>query len=649
MASIRINGDVSGLRRSILDVSKLTKDLGKNKITLLSPETQKFFDGVAAKEIDKVKGKIEQTERIAAKLAQRMNDTGRSSGQRVKDEQKYLEVLKKEGDLLKNMEEMRPRRPGFIEGAGKAARGLPGVGKVADAVGGLGWMGGLGMLAGGAAIGAGAYGVSRLATGYGKYTEGIDSRIKLMGRGADDTNMSGENRKGFSNVGMNEQAVREARLQSMDIFGKEGSDQKSVLGRAQFATNYGVDLSTLQGAGAGMQAQVGTKGASRDIMKLQASLQASEIKDAIGPYLETSASLLADIRQNGQINSGEVLGLISQMSKLGNSPQRAAQQISGFNNAVQNSSGETNAFMQMAFNKAGIGGGTMGGTQAAIRSSGIFGLNLNDYKGMSPEAKKNFSDIGAEKGSDKRIGAILDQSDQLFGRGQGKKQTKEQMLAQDRFMMPMMGAKSEAESEDMMGMFRKAQGNPKAMDEFEKKLKDNTASPEEKSLSNLNKIATSQEGSLRALQTIRDIEVESMGKMVAPAVMKMQGALFHIDEMISSVYKVISGFIPGMSEGDNGAIPSSATKSGGMDLKDYLPQTLLPEAPGRFTKGLQEAEAKAQTPEGSTISSDAIGQLLDQNKQLVDLQKQQTTYSKRTSQAVARPRGSAPATGRIGK
>jgi hypothetical protein len=640
MASIKINGDVSGLSKSIKDVTRLTRELGKNKVSLISPETQKFFDGLASKEIDKVKSKIEQSERVAGKLAERMNDTARSTANRLKDEKSYLTVLQKQAEMIKTIKFYEAdKRPGFIEGAGKAARGLPGVGKVTGAIGEMGLAGGLGMLAGGAAIGAGVYGVSRLAKGYGVYSQGIPSRIGLMGRGAYDGSIAGENQQGFAQTGMDGEAVRQARLQSMDIFGAGGSDQKSVLGRAQFATNYGIDLSTLQGAGAGMQSQVGTKGANRDILKLQASLQASEIKDAIGPYLESAASLLSDIRQNGLVNSNEVLGLMSSITKLGNSPQRAAQQISGFNNAVTNSSGETNALLQMAFNKAGIGGGTIGGTQAAIRSSGIFGLNLDDYKGLSDDARKNFKSMGFEQGADKRIGAILDQGDQIFGRGKGKKQSQDQMLAQDRFMMPILGAKSEVEAEDMMGMFRRGQTNPKEMQAFEAKLKDNNATPEEKSLDNLKKIVTTQEGALRALETIRQVELEKMGGQVAPAVMKMQDALFHIDKVISRVFGGIAGVVDVLSGGSSPGTPNSQKSM--FDLSKYMPESLSNPTPERGVLPQEAQDAMAKGQSVNKVSTDDI------QKAILDIQKEQLNYMKKTSQAVSKPKGAIPASGRM--
>jgi hypothetical protein len=42
--------------------------------------------------------------------------------------------------------------------------------------------------------------------------------------------------------------------------------------------------------------------------------------------------------------------------------------------------GESNAFFQNVFNKAGIGGGTIGGAQAAMRMGGLFGADLSNIK-----------------------------------------------------------------------------------------------------------------------------------------------------------------------------------------------------------------------------------------------------------------------------
>ena len=58
--SIRITADVTALRKSIIDISKMiNKDLGKSKIELFKPETKKFLQSEATQLVSNLKRKID--------------------------------------------------------------------------------------------------------------------------------------------------------------------------------------------------------------------------------------------------------------------------------------------------------------------------------------------------------------------------------------------------------------------------------------------------------------------------------------------------------------------------------------------------------------------------------------------------------------
>jgi hypothetical protein len=55
---LKIGGDTSELRKSIIDISRMiNKDLGKSKIELFSPETKKLLRGEAASQVENIKSK----------------------------------------------------------------------------------------------------------------------------------------------------------------------------------------------------------------------------------------------------------------------------------------------------------------------------------------------------------------------------------------------------------------------------------------------------------------------------------------------------------------------------------------------------------------------------------------------------------------
>ena len=676
--SIKISGDLSGLKKQILELPNFMKrTLGKSNISLLDKNSQKIISGEAAKIMGQLETRAGRLRALMGEYAKRAADASGDARKELEYKNKLITVTQKLVSLEKDRERLSDlqgqiKGGGFSKGLGKSAGNIPYLGTIAK---GLTTPMGLGLLAGGALIGAGAYGVSRLSAGYDRYSAGLDSRIKLMGRGAYDTDMHGSRRMAFSQVGMDEEAVRAARLQSMDIFGAKGSSQGAVLGRAQFARNYGVDLDTLQGMGSGMRAQTGTKGANRDMMKLQASLQASEIKDAIGPYLETTASMLTDIRQDGLVNSGEVMSLMATLSRMtGNSSERTAAQIAGFQKAVQGSSGENNAFFQTAFSRAGIGKGSIGGAQAAIRSGGIFGLNMDDYGGLSGDSRKTLESLGiAGKGTgfQERVGSIMNLADQTFSGGGPQSK-----LAKARFMMPKLGAKNEVEAMEIMDEFKAAQksGDMGRMSKLEEKLKNNNASPEERMLTNLEKINKSQEGQVQSLQVIRRIQEEYLGKQVAPAAMMMSKALLHIDELIGGIYNGLASILPGM---ETTAQKMSGAMSGATALTDAQAEEIRGGGKGAVNKAgtgmvVRQTELEGELAaakkrrdfdamvgnKGALGADDSVVKSLEQqianlnanfdkligvNKEHVEVAKEGATAAKRTSRAVSKPQATVEA------
>ena len=105
-----------------------------------------------------------------------------------------------------------------------------------------------GMLGAGALAGL-AYGGSRLYAGRQTWKEGVQDRLALQGRG--ETNLEPQDPGRMNRAGMDAQSMRAARLQSMDVFGRGGATEKSVVQRAGFERRIGIEQGTMTGIGAG--------------------------------------------------------------------------------------------------------------------------------------------------------------------------------------------------------------------------------------------------------------------------------------------------------------------------------------------------------------------------------------------------------------
>jgi hypothetical protein len=64
-------------------------------------------------------------------------------------------------------------------------------------------------------------------------------------------------------------------------------------------------------------------------------LIASGIKDAIGPYLETAASMLTELNDKGFTNDESVLSLFNSMAKTGMGEGRIHQLAMGADNGIR--------------------------------------------------------------------------------------------------------------------------------------------------------------------------------------------------------------------------------------------------------------------------------------------------------------------------
>lgn len=555
---IKISGDTSELRKSLIDISKLLKnDLGKSKIELFSPETKKLLKGEAVAQAEALKKQIDAIKNSTKKHADAMKDVVKGSKEelRIKEKilkaQQHISKLEGERQRMGQFQEQIGGK-GFLGGLKQGFGKIPLMGRLGG-LAGMGALGGAGLLLGGGALAAGAYGISRVMAARETYGSGVDARVRLRGRGVTDMNPS--DTKGMYAAGLNSLTLRQSRLRDMDVFGAGGATQKSVIQRAQFERNFGIEEGTLSGIGSQFRSSMGGGGASQTLMKLQASLIASGVSDAIGPYLETAAAMLTELNERGFTMDESVTSLFNSMLKLGMGEGRIQQLSMGADAGIRGSSGEANAFFQNVFNKAGIGGGTIGGAQAAMRMGGLFGVDLNKYKAMGSTDRKAMEvlGIGGSNHMQNVAGNTLGQLDQLFGSeaeinkqlGSKDKSTQQggamRRLSRLRYMMSAFGLKDEGQAAEVEGLLKKAQkASPEEQKKIMRKVQDIKESTPE--LENLKKINSSNEGIYQLLQNEKQTMEDAIGEATAGHFNKINELLRSIDGAILALAKFITGY-----------------------------------------------------------------------------------------------------------
>lgn len=528
---IKISADTSSIKKSILELSKDVKDLGKSKVAIFDKEQQKFLKDEATSHMEALKQKIDANNKSILTSTKLLNKEGRTLQDNLKTRQRISNMMKKQVEYQKEMQKLQtviPSKPGIMGRTKGAISGIPGIGGTLSKMAGP--MGIAAMLAG--------FGVSRARKAYSTFEGGIQDRVALRGRQVGDLNLN--NPEEAAKAGLDPFSMRRARLQSMDIFGRAGSTQKAVTQRAAFERNFGIQRGTLAQAGQGMRQSLGGAGAEKAMMTMQAGLIASGITDEIGPFLETAAGMLTQINEKGiTFNDSAMAFLADVASRPGVAAERVGRFATGIDSAIRGSSGESNAFFQQVFSNAGIGGGTLGGIQAAIRSGGFFGANTEADALLSASDKAMFKRTGIGGQNMKSIaGGTLNQLDQLFGNEQTNAQLPQEQKDAKRlqrldFVRRTFGLKSEVEAGNVEELLKSAQAGKITKEEFKKKFENIQQGDTE--LGNLRKINKSAEGQIEILKSIHKSILDTAGEDLAPIFSGIDRTMMKLDATLSAI------------------------------------------------------------------------------------------------------------------
>ena len=551
-SKIKITGDVTEIKKSLLGLAKDVKDLGKSKVAIFDREEKDFLSKEAHRHMANIKKAIQANTVEIKKSVAEQSKSKKTLEEEVRVREKVTKLLQKQVSLQKEMKSLQDATsdimgPGAPSGGGILGK-LKGPGGLLAKMGiGGGMLRLLGPI--GAAAGAGLFAAGRGRAAVGTFRGGVEDRISLRGRGVSD--MALEDRERASRAGLSAQTMRRARLTALDVFGRAGSTQQAVLQRAEVERNYGLEVGTFSRLGAQIRGQLGGEGASKAMMTVQASLMASGITDAIGPYLETTANMLTSLNESGFTFNDSALAVLNNMAAAGMAPERAGRVIVGVDQAIRRSTGEQNAIFQQIFSKAKIGGGTVGGIQAAIRSGGLFGAKIGATGQMMGGTDiKAFKQLGMGGRTAQRVAAsAMEMFDKMFGKDEvidkllGPESTGKQRqagatrrLQRLNFIMNTFGLESEVQGAEVNQMLRKM-ANPKTdeRDRAEIRQKIQQMQGGNTELGNLKIISKSTAGTMDAVKNLHETIKDEFGNKLGPVFTTLDRTMMKLDVALSGI------------------------------------------------------------------------------------------------------------------
>lgn len=506
MSQLKISADTSEVKKSILDLSRNLKNIGSSKIAIFTAEDKRFMKTEMKKELDLMKQRLSSNRAEIKKMIEDQKKLVQGSKEELEVRKKILEAYQTQSKLSKEHSS--------VQSASKSGAGGGGIlSMLTGEVGGF--LGGAMSLLGGGALAAGALGIAKGIQGTNQYVGGASNRVRLKGLGVNEDNFGSADQ--MAKAGVTEQDLINRRINATSVLGRQGSSNADELQKASFERAYGLQGGTMTGVAGSLRSNFGGQGANEAQVKLQASIMASGIEDALGPYLESMTSLLSSINDNGVTNTGEVTNLMAQLTKdSGRTPEQLGRTFSGINSAITGASGEQSAFFQNAFAKAGIGGGTIGGTKQAMEGGGLFGLNPAELmkQGYNPELLKNMGGAGMFTGVGARGGAVLDQFKASMGMGSGQSISGITDMNSKNGITElgnkMFNTKGEQGYQALM-MLEKVQNKQMGQKDFEDRVKKMQESKDPQ-VERLDKVNSSLAGQTDILTNIDNNLAEAMGK-----------------------------------------------------------------------------------------------------------------------------------------
>ena len=516
---IKIDADMSPLKQTVAEVRKEVKALAntKSSIQLISEKDKEFFKKDMAIHINLIKDKFSQTTKEIVVLRTEMEKVKGSAEDELRIRDEILKKMKEKTRLMREQRRIRSTGGGFLP---------PGVGGGSGVAGG-----GAGLLGASSTLLKGflAYKIAKkvvsAAVQKGQdsdraFRESIESRDRLTGLGVQSQDFGPA--AGLARLGVNERQFAKRREAEVSLLGRNGASDAQTRDRLGFERANGLQSGELVNSAASLRGNFGGKGASEALARVQSSIYAAGIEDAIGPYLESMTDLLSSINSNGISNTDQ---LISAVARIASTDGRSIEQLTkGFQDAdagVRGSSGEANAFFQRALQRAGIGNGSIGATAFSIEAGGLLGLDRSALKdrGYSKQQLQNFQEIGAFAPLGKRSGAFLDGFRDLIGLKQNESFdniNENQQVGLGFFANRSFGTKGNG-GLDTIKLLEKVEKGELSRSAFEKKQK-KIREQNDPQLAKLSAVNSTLSGQTTILQKIQDILESNLGKTTAEVI-----------------------------------------------------------------------------------------------------------------------------------
>lgn len=428
--------------------------------------------------------------------------------------------------------------PGVSEAYGVGEAGIS-AGKSAATMGmGAGAIAGIAAL--GVAAAAAAVVITRAAAGFETFKQAIPNLLTLSGMGLQ-AMRSGSAVDTGQSLGFDKMQVMDFQKQAGASFGRTGAKgENNRLSNIMLAgRGLGMDPSAIMGAGNSLRAVGGVETAQKQIGQiLEKAFTSGMDKTQASAYLASATELLTELNQTGAANTDKLLSTFASMVGKGNmSPEMAARTMGGINSAITGSSGENNAFFQGAAARAGLGGGSLLGTQFAVRQ-GLTGVDMGALQKQVGDTRAGAMGIQAiqEMGlNDKNYTKKFAQSIlSEFTERRIDTGSKEGRAAALGLVGQTFGVKDAASAARILGVLEKIATTTGDSSETDKKLlSDLTKNPEEawreKVLGGLDRMALATE----SVQAFAKNQQFDLGEQVAPYFNKLTEALGHLDATIA--------------------------------------------------------------------------------------------------------------------
>lgn len=549
------------------------------------------------------------------------------------DEKKHGELVKKRLETTRRILETHK----LINTLQGAQIGAP------EGGGGLG--GALGM-AGGFALAAGALvggaAISRGKAGFGAYQQGVPDILKLSGMGISPI-QNGAGRAGATELGYNQFDVLQTQLGANSAFGKTGAggEQNRLNNILTSSRGLGLDPGEITGAGNQLRAAGGTEQAQKQVgMILEKAFTNGMDKSQASHFLSASTELLSSINETGMSSTEKMISALSDIvGKGAMSPEQAARSFANINSAISGSGGESNAFFQAAAARGGLGGGTIQGTQFAVRQ-GLTGVDLGAMNkqiggtqmgnmGMQAVTEMGLTD---PQYTQKFAKSILDDL-----KSRVDMTTKEGRQAALGFTAETFGVKTAGEAAKVLALLEKLSkgGTERDRKELMDITKDREESWRQQTLANLDKIALNTARSA-AYATGAQFD---LGKSLAPLFNSLIETLGRVDETmariagsqggqaaVNSIASPINSAVSSIEDMGQTAIqnPGSTgyTNEGdpyahiGDAIQSFLGMFMSSGSSDKTGSTGGGTETQAASPEQT---NDSIGELLKESKKQTDI------------------------------